>query len=262
MKKLILHITFLSIAVGVSAQIDSVRLNKKYLKHYWTDSRDWITAPVRWQGDDWLKLGAAGVATLALITIDQPVNDFFRKNQDPVLNDISAALEPLGTYYALAAAGGLAVHGWLAQNHRSRSTGLLAAESFVLSTLLVRIPKIAAGRSRPNAWWNPDPYEWRGPFTGKSFPSGHTTSAFAVASVIAYQYRDTKWIPVTAYSLAGLAGLSRIYQNHHWTSDVFVGAIFGTATGLFVCNRHFQEQITLVPEITGEATGFKMILKW
>lgn len=59
-------------------------------------------------------------------------------------------------------------------------------------------------------------------------PSGHTTTAFAVATVFADQYgEESKYIPVIAYGLATLTAWSRVYDNSHWASDVFIGAIVG-----------------------------------
>ena len=72
----------------------------------------------------------------------------------------------------------------------------------------------------------------RYPFSGSdnSFPSGHATQAFAVASVIS-AHSDQVWVSVTAYTIAGLVGFARIYHNAHWTSDVTAGALIGTFVG-------------------------------
>ncbi len=245
------------------AQVDSVRLDKSYLKHYWTNTRDWVTAPVRWQGKDWLNVAAIAGTTLAITAIDQPVNEFFKTHKTDALTSLSTyGLEPLSNYYALAAIAGFMAHGTLAKNSRSRSTALIAMESFVISTLLVKIPKYAAGRIRPNAWWDPGPDEWLGPNNGKSFPSGHTTTAFAVASVIAWQYKDTPWVPATVYSLATMAGLSRVYDNRHWLSDIFGGAVFGIVTGRFICKQHQNSQFLMEPVSLNGISGIKMVYRW
>jgi len=73
----------------------------------------------------------------------------------------------------------------------------------------------------------------------QSFPSGHTTAAFAVASAVTSESR--RWWPrgvwVVApvmYGGATLVGLSRMYHNKHWASDVALGAAIGTFSGLKV----------------------------
>ncbi len=248
---------------GACAQVDSLALNKQYFKNYWIDSRDWVTAPVRWEGRDWLKLaGLAGLTTTATL-LDGPVNDWMQENRSEGFDKFTKyGLEPLGNYYAAAAMGLFYTYGLLADNPRSRSTGLMMAESFVVSGLMVRIPKYMAGRSRPDAWGSPGPKDWKGPFNGKSFPSGHTTSAFAVASVVAWQYKDTPWVPVTAYSLATLAGISRIYDNRHWVSDVVAGAIFGTVTGRFISRQNEERQLSLQPAVMGGVSGISIVYRW
>lgn len=64
-----------------------------------------------------------------------------------------------------------------------------------------------------------------------SFPSGHTTSAFATASVVVYYFR--KWA-APALLIAGIAGLSRIYLLVHYPSDVFAGAAIGILSAALV----------------------------
>lgn len=245
------------------AQVDSLALDKQYFKNYWTDTRDWVTAPVRWEGRDWLKLaGLAGLTATATL-LDEPVNDWMLSSRSEGFDKVTKyGLEPLGNYYAVAAMGAFYTYGLISDNPRSRSTGLLMAESFIVSALLVRVPKYLAGRSRPDAWGSPGPNEWQGPFNGTSFPSGHTTSAFAVASVVAWQYKDTPWVPVTAYSLATLAGLSRIYDNRHWVSDVVAGAIFGTVTGRYISRQNQDRQLSLQPTVMGGVSGISMVYRW
>lgn len=72
-----------------------------------------------------------------------------------------------------------------------------------------------------------------------SFPSGHTTAAFAAATVFASEYKDDPLIPVIAYSAAGLIGISRVTENAHWATDVLAGFALGYTTGrLVVRNYH------------------------
>ncbi len=242
------------------AQSDSVFLNRKYLNHFVEDAGYLISSPVHWKGNDWMKAALFTGITVALTATDQEV-----KNHVPELHSSFAGhvsrygLEPFGHIYSIAAAGGFLAYGWYSDNRRSRSTGLLAAESIVLTSLLVRIPKILCGRSRPDSWWNPGPGEWKGPFNGKSFPSGHSAAVFSVASVISYQYRDTRWVPFLAYSIAGMTALSRVYDNRHWLSDVFAGSVLGTATGLMICRRHEGKPFQATPSLSAGANGISLV---
>ena len=116
------------------------------------------------------------------------------------------------------------------------------------------------GRRRPNA--DDGAYAFK-PFSANcaSFPSGHTTQAFVLASAISANY-ESPWVKVSSYSLASAVGMARIEQNAHHASDVFAGALIGTAIGLGI--HHFngparadakESSVKWVPWIDGEHTG-------
>jgi hypothetical protein len=46
------------------------------------------------------------------------------------------------------------------------------------------------------------------------------------------QYSDTKAVPIIAYTVASLVGISRLTEHEHWASDVFVGGCIG-----YLCGR-------------------------
>lgn len=59
-----------------------------------------------------------------------------------------------------------------------------------------------------------------------SFPSGHSNTAFATATLLALRFGGLYWL---AFVLAGMVGYSRIYLGVHFPSDVFAGALLGIA---------------------------------
>jgi len=70
-----------------------------------------------------------------------------------------------------------------------------------------------------------------------SFPSGHATGAFAVATVFSQIYSDHKWVSWVAYGTAGLIGASRVALARHFPSDVIVGGLLGNSIGRMVVAR-------------------------
>ena len=70
--------------------------------------------------------------------------------------------------------------------------------------------------------------------TSHSFPSGHSTAAFASATSLIIMLRDKKWIGFSALALAVLIAFSRLYNYVHFPSDVLFGMLLGTVCGLVV----------------------------
>lgn len=88
--------------------------------------------------------------------------------------------------------------------------------------------KMAVGRARPSD--APNDSDDFAPFRGdQSFPSGHATVAFAFAYAVDHETR-ARWVPWVVYPLATAVAWSRVHENHHWTSDVVAGAMFGMWT--------------------------------
>ena len=245
----------------LSAQIDTLQLNRAFIKKGWDDTKTLFTAPAHWDGRDWATFGVVTASVAALFLVDEPVQEAFQdwnENAGTSGERISANfLEPWGAEYSLAVMGGLMGYGLLANNRKSQSTALLAGESFVLASLVLQIPKRLIGRARPNA--ADDPFQLNGPFQGSALPSGHTTAVFAVASVIANQYSHTPTVPIIAYSIATAAGLSRIYDNRHWLSDIVGGAALGIAVGNLVSSKHNNaRRIVIVPFSSGKMQGLRL----
>lgn len=242
------------------AQLDSIRLDSNYLKKYWDDAKLVVSSPLRWKGDDWAKFGIVTGTTAALFLVDEPIQRGFQDLQSEKLGNFSSnLLEPFGAEYSLAVAGSFALYGAFAEDNKSLSTGLLAVESFLLSSIIVQFPKRLIGRQRPDFGPDVSPFEFE-PIKSHGLPSGHTTAVFSVATVIATQYSETVWVPVVSYSIATLAGLSRVYDNRHWFSDVFAGAALGYAVGKLVTKSKLNKRVSIIPFSNKHIHGVKLAL--
>lgn len=128
---------------------------------------------------------------------------------------------------------GLYATGELTKNNSLRKTALLSLESWLTSGFIIWVFKVVIGRARPYTGKSKNTFHM---FTGKSgfhsFPSGHAASAFAVATTIADE-TDEIFVDILTYSLATSVALSRVHDNKHWFSDVFVGS----AIGYFVAKK-------------------------
>ncbi|MGV3540161.1 MAG: phosphatase PAP2 family protein [Rufibacter sp.] len=95
-----------------------------------------------------------------------------------------------------------------------RQTGLLLASGLV-TTAITYPTKILTKVDRPNG----EP---------RAFPSGHTSYAFTIATIVDKEFRNkSPWISVGSYTIASATGVMRILNNEHWMSDVLAGAGVG-----------------------------------
>ena len=112
---------------------------------------------------------------------------------------------------------GLFLAGRATHNSRFRAATYDIAQAAIITNVYTTALKSAAQRNRPDA------------SDRLSFPSGHTSGAFAMASVVDAHYGPKVGIP--AYAAAAAIGLSRIESNKHHLSDVLAGATIGYLVG-------------------------------
>jgi membrane-associated phospholipid phosphatase len=255
-----LFVVFITFS-NVFAQERDSALVAKVFKHGLYDVKSLLASPFAWNGRQWLTAGALTTATAALVLwADEPIYNFANKMHTPSRDVFFKYAEPLGNNYAFAVMGITLATGIIAKNNYHVETAFIAAESYLFAGLLTQAVKITAGRKRPNADGTTHPHDWEGPFfNGNSFFSGHTSTAFAVATVYAQRYKHQPWVPVVTYSLATLGGLQRIYGNRHWAGDVLMGAAVGTATGLLLSKQWQKNPIKFYPIVTTGGGGLSLV---
>jgi len=242
---------------------DTDSLNLKYLKGYLVDTGKIAAMPVHWESKDWLKVGLVLGAMSGLFLLDQKVKDFAQSHQSPVASKFASVGNALGNgAYTVPAVGAFYLYGQLADDHKARRVSLLALESFALSGIVTSGLKVLAERHRPNS--RQSSTSWDGPhlsLKNLSFCSGHTASSFSIATIFAEEYKDHPYIPPLAYGLATLTGLSRIYGNAHWSSDVFFGGVLGYFMSKAILKLHPDDSaktvrhLTVLPAVSREMTG-------
>jgi len=240
----------------------SIVPDKAYLKSYLTDARDIVIFPARWNKYQWIAFSGVVVVTAVLFTQDANIQKIVQKNQNAVMNYTSKyGLERLGSgLYTIPALGILYGVGAIIKNDKARYTALKGVEAYILGYIADNLMKQITQRHRPYQDDPPNPNIWEGPFSmtiNSSFPSGHSTNIFAVATVIATAYSRTYWVPIVCYTLAGLTAASRVYQNDHWFSDIFVGSALGYAIGRTIMNNHIKKLKVLPVSPTG--TGVTLV---
>jgi len=200
------------------------------------DSVAMVKAPASWDRGDWTLFGGTIAGIGGFMAEDRDAYQWAVRNQSTSRDTAARYVSKFGAEYAIGLSAGLLVGGLAFDNRDVRDTGRDAVEASILSGLLTNVVfKTAFGRERP---YSSDGATVFKPFSSNaSFPSGHATEAFTVASVIAM--RSDGWVvPTVSYTVASLVAVSRVYQQAHFPSDVLAGAVFGTAVGRFVVGRH------------------------
>lgn len=178
--------------------------------------------------------------TALAVGADPPIAHYFRNTT--AFSSFNRALPSAGTSAAiLAAPVALYGAGLLRKDSKMTRTALLAAEAIADAEVLTEVFKPAVSRWRPSAI--PPNGNFADTFAEggnrfssahNSFPSGHTITAIAVATVISRRYgQHHRWIPILAYGGAAAIGFSRLTLSTHYVSDVFVGAVFGYSISRF-----------------------------
>jgi membrane-associated phospholipid phosphatase len=219
------------------------------------DIKLYFTAPVRWDQDDWLFFGGTVAATLVAHHYDEDVRSHFLKANPNVASDTSThdAQDAVPAAIALVGTGLFAA---VTQSYDGKSEAWAMVEATALSSITGYGIKWITGRERPNE--TADPNSWRA--GGDSFPSLHTTAAFAIGTVLAESGSDdVRWIRrVVGYGVGAYTGYARLKHNRHWLSDTVAGASLGIASARFAMNRRDERRdathVYIEPTVDGGVT--------
>lgn len=123
----------------------------------------------------------------------------------------------------------MAIVGFTKHDNKILRNTCVVIGATVLNFGITTALKYSISRERPFVTY-PDIINKTGkPITDPSFPSGHTSTAFATATSVSLCY--PKWyIIVPAYVYAGTVGYSRMHLGAHYPSDVLMGALIGTGS--------------------------------
>lgn len=197
------------------------------------------------------ELAIAGVSTLtavAFMPFDRRITAWSQRpglQRNTTLSNAATVFRNLGGAGTIVLSLGTYGVGVVTQNRTIADIGLHSGGAIVVGTLVGSALKGTIGRARPATVSDSNAADYmlgRGFRLGsayQSMPSGHTMAAFALATVIASESRHRwpgrrRWIAPVAYGAATAVGLSRIYNDVHWASDVVLGAGVGIVSGLAV----------------------------
>jgi membrane-associated phospholipid phosphatase len=243
---------------------------RKFFKELIEDQKEILTSPFRISKENLIFWAGTGILTGIMLGNDEDIYEDIKTYQEknPWVDKISPHITRLGSgEFQLGVAGAFYLGGLIFKDEKARETARLTLMTFLHTGIVVQLAKHLTGRQRPS-WDNgTDHFHFLSGFFRRyqkgqisrydAFPSGHTISVFGTATVIARMYKRSIWIPVLSYSLATLCGLSRVTEDTHWFSDVFLGAVLGYAIGKFIVSRRsfYNNNLKLYPLASPKTIG-------
>ena len=139
--------------------------------------------------------------------------------------------------------------GRMTDSPRAARVGAGIFRAQLVSQATAQVVKAAAGRTRPDG------------SNSHSFPSGHSASAFATATVL---QRELGWkVGIPAYAMAGWVAASRVQMKRHYLSDVIAGATVGILAGrsVTVGSRNVRFSVDPMPVAGGIGVSFTKVAR-
>jgi hypothetical protein len=210
------------------------------LRDFAEDQHHIWTSPLHIKLADTTWLVPLGGITAGLFATDRDYSASL--SHDPSTISHYKNLSNVGLAGLVGAGAGLYIFSFPTHNAHWRETGFLAGEAALNSLVVTEALKYSFGRERPYQG------DGSGAFFhgGTSFPSEHSSAAWAVAGVIAHEYPGT-FPKLLAYGLASTVSFSRIRARQHFPSDVVVGSTIGYLIAQSVYRRRHE------PELNGSS---------
>jgi hypothetical protein len=225
-----------------------------YLRLVMDDTRAVLTAPAHWDEEQWTEATGALAGVGVTAVFDRTIRQHVQAERTPGEDRFMKHWQNINTFYFLA---GFEVWGEIGGDTRAKDVAMDGIASTVIASGLITPGlKFVVGRVRPSG--TPATFKFK-PFTSNySFPSGHATQAFAVATTIAEHYRAW-WVEGLAYGSAALVGYARIEQNAHFASDVVAGSLIGWSVARAVVHRNNgpvnPKKLSWAPYAGGRGSG-------
>jgi len=211
-------------------QVQDVANRPSLFRRAMQDQNGIYTAPFHRRNVKWDLLFLA--ATGGLIAADKHISEELPRGHAGVSEDISN----IGLYSMVASASGLWLSHFKSHRAHSRETGTLAAEAFANTAAVYAVTQLMTGRERPTEA-NGRGHFFQNNALSSSFPSGHSSFTWAIASVVAHEY-PKPWVRWLAYGASSTVSVTRMTSFRHFSADVAVGGVFGYLIGRRIFHAH------------------------
>lgn len=227
-----------------------------------------FTSPAHFSKNTWLIAGGIIGGTALSFLADNDIRNWAQKNHTNTLDNVTRIGEDYGkALYAASISLAIYTGGRIFKNEDLAVTGRMLGETLIFAGIITSVLKSVFGRARPYK------NEGNTHFIGlqfntanTSFPSGHTTVAFSMSTILASRI-DNPFASIGLYSLAGLTMFQRIYGDRHWFSDTVLGAAIGTAVGRAVIYLNDKREgsltnLSFMPTYSNNGFGISLIYRF
>ena len=230
------------------------------------DGWEILKAPAHFSGHDWAVTGMIIGGTALSMLLDDEIRSTVAKNHSDAMDQITK----VGQYYgevvpAVSLSAGVYAVGLLFKERSISLTGRLLAESLLYAGTINVVLKMLISRSRPyNNKGNTSFGNYKFDNDYYSLPSGHTTVAFTISTILAERIQNV-YATIGLYGLAALTAYQRIYSDNHWFSDTVLGAALGIVISRAVVKLNESDpyeysgpDISILPIRNGFALGINL----
>ena len=224
-----------------------------YLQSYWYNGIGLLKRPLHFNAEQWITASGSLVFVGSMIALDEPINIPLQTWNSPGAVQFGKAGDAAGGLpVQLGISGSAILLGSVAKQPGLLQFGLDNLQAQAMTGGVTLLVKNLFHRARPET--GNGAFRWYGPINGwgnESFYSGHTAMAFSTANMIFLHSKKKWWVGVLSFGAATAVGISRMQQQKHWSSDVVMGAIMGTAISSWVYKqqekrRTARKQLKLV----------------
>ncbi|MDP2037622.1 MAG: phosphatase PAP2 family protein [Ignavibacteria bacterium] len=233
---------FLSLLLVFIFQTTALGQFKYTFSQFGKETVDFIKQPLKWKATDYVIPAVTIFLTYEImLNYDEPIRTAVLKDRR-YYNSVPIEFGRIWgeLYMPVVLFSGLAAHSLLTNNITTRKIAYEIGQASLYAGAITYILKFAIGRSRPYMEEGRTSFHPFGTIfntENQSLPGGHTTAAFVLSTVISRNVEPT-WLKVAVYIPAALTFISRIYQDKHWTSDDFFGAVLGYFVATWVVDQH------------------------
>jgi membrane-associated phospholipid phosphatase len=228
-----------------------------------------LKSPAGFTSKDWIILGGIVGVTTSSLFIDKTIRETAAKNHSAAMDNITEIGHDYGNgLYMVLLSGAAYLTGKIIKNNEIEGTGRMLLEAIAYSGIITTVLKVGLGRARPytgNGAYDFFNFSIKNDYL--SMPSGHSTVAFAVSSVLAAKIKNT-YASIALYSLACLTMYQRIYSDSHWFSDTFLGAAVSTVIGNAIVNYNISPEksgkssLIILPSFQEHSLGLSLVYSY